>query len=282
MSDTGIRRYGRSDLPGANSGVQLRWQDIAPGSMTRKKLNNRHQFIEFRATPTMMLKGTTGAAPGGSTGDVNILNFGGEGTLEQAILGAGQTIIVPVLKDDGLEISGDQAADEGMEICAGITARAPSAFVVGTDPAFFFRVRAVIDDVSGSDDFAIGFRKNQAYTANVDDYTDFAVLNLIAGQWKTETALNNAATTTTTLTGSTVADLGAFEVMIKVSAAGAVTYEVGTAGSRTTPALAPAFTFDSTDVVVPFVYFLHDTDLANSVRLRHWEAGFYVNFEETT
>lgn len=281
MSDTGVRRYGRSDVPGSSRGVKIRWQDVAPGSLTRKKLNNRHQFLEFRAQPTVQLKTAAGVAPTGATGTINLLNFGTEGTLEQQILGAGQTLIVPTIKDDGLEISGDATNDEGMELCAGITSRAPSAFQIGTDPAFFFRVRAVIDDVSGADDFAIGWRKNQAYTANVDDYTDFAALNLISGQWFTETALNDAATVSTSLTGSTVADLGAFEVMVKVSATGAVTYEVGTAGVRSAPALAPGFTFDSGDVVVPFVYLLNAADLANSIRLRQWEAGFYVNFEET-
>lgn len=280
MSDTGILQYGRRNLPGANSGVRIQWGDVAPGSLTRKKFNNRHQYLEFRTTPTMMLKGTTGAAPSGATGSVNICNFAQEGSLEMQMLGAGQTIIVPIIKDDGLEISQDQANDEGVELCAGITSRAVSSFIVGTDPAFFFRARGVIDDVSGSDELAFGWRKNQAYQAALASYTDFAVLNLKAGAWETKTNLNNGGVTTTVLTGSTVADLGAFEVMIKVSAAGACTYEVGTAGSRTTPSLAPAFTFDSTDVLVPFVRFLHDTDLADSVRIRHWEAGFYVNFEE--
>lgn len=280
MSDNGVRQYGRADLPGANSGVKARWQDVAIGSLTRKKLNGRHQFIEFRNQPTMMLKATTGAAASGATGSVNILNIGGEGTLEMQMLGAGQTIIVPVLKDDGLEISQDQADDEGVEICAGITSRCPSAFVIGTDPAFFFRARAVIDDVSGADELAFGFRKNQAYQAALASYTDFAVLNLNAGTWETITDNDNAGEVTTVLTGSTVADLGAFEVKINVSAAGAVTYEVGTAGSRSTPALAPAFSFDTGDTVVPFIRFLHTADLAGSVRLRQWEAGFQVNFEE--
>lgn len=281
MSDTGNRQTGLTDLPRTFASVRARWQDIAAGSLTRKKLNNRHQFFEFRVTPTMMLKGTTGAAPSGATGSVNILGFAGEGMLEMQMLGAGQTIIVPVLKDDGLEISQDQADDEGVELCAGITSRAASAFQVGTDPAFFLRVRGVIDDVSGSDELAFGFRKTQAYQAALASYTDFAVVNLNAGQWESKTNLNNGGVTTTTLTGATVADLGAFEVMISVSSSGAVTYTVGTAGSRSSNSAAVAFTLDSNDVVVPFCRFLHTSDLANSVRLRHWEAGFAVNFEET-
>lgn len=274
MSDTGRRQSGLTDTPRTFAGIRAQGQDVAAGSLTRVHLNSRHQYFNFRSQPTAMLKGATGAAAAGTTGAVNILSIPGEGVLEQHILGAGQTLIVPTLLADGLEISGDQTNDEGMELCAGLVSRVASAFLVGSDPAFFFRLRGVIDDVSGTDDFAIGWRKIQAY-GPLDDYTDFAVLNLISGQWKTETALNNAATVTTDLGASyTVANLGAFEVQINVSAAGAVTYLVGTNDNMTAPPLAPAYTFDEDDVVVPFVYFLHSGDLADSVRLRQWEAGF--------
>jgi hypothetical protein len=274
MSNTGIRQYGRSNLPGANSGIRIQSQDIADFSLNRRKFNDRHQYFNFRNQPVAMLKGATGAVAAGTTGAVNILSIPAEGALEQHILGAGQTLIVPTLVADGLEISGDQTNDEGCELCAGTVSRVPSYFVVGTDPAFSFRVRAVIDDVSGTDSLLMGWRKVQAYQASYASYTDFAALLLDGGQWKSVTNLNNGGVTTTTLTGYTVADLGAFEVQINVSASGAVTYEVGTAGSRSVPGTAPAFTLDSGDGMVPFLYFLHHTDLADSIRLRQWEAGF--------
>ena len=278
MAESGLRQYGLIDLPGANSGVRVKNQDVALGAIQGRHTNFRHFYIAPTQQPIAQLKGSTGGVPGGATGDVNILSFASPaGTLEQCILGAGQTLIVPTCLADGLEISADQAADEGMELCCGLLARNQGTFTIGTDPAFFLRCRCVIDDVSGTDDFAIGFRKNQAYSAAIDNYTDFAVVNLIGGQWFTETALNNAATVTTSLTSYTVADLGAFEVQINVSAAGAVTYKIGTADNMTVPSLAPAFTFDTGDVVTAFIYFLHHTDLADSVRLRQLEVGFQAN-----
>ena len=282
MSETGIRQYGRSNLPGANSGVRLQNQDIALGAIQGRHNNFRHVYVAPTNQPMAQLKGATGGPPGGATGDTNVLHFtgaGGPAILEQHIKGLGQTLIVPTILSDGLEISGDQTDDEGMELYAGLTLRSPGVFQVGTDPAFFVRVRAVIDDVSGSDDFFIGFTRNSARAANLDDYTDMAGVNLISGQWKTETILNNAATVSTSLGASyVVADLGAFEVMVTVSAAGAVTYLVGTAGAMTAPPLAPAFTFDTGDIVTATVFLLNATDLTDSVRLRQFESGFVSNY----
>lgn len=280
MSDTGLRQYGITDLPGANSRLKVQSQDIADASLPgQRKVNQRHLYIEPKQTPVAMIKGATGAAASGSTGAVNLLSFGGQGTLECAQLGAGQTLVVPTIASDGLEISGDQTDDEGRELCSGLLVRNQGVFLVGTDAAFFFRCRGVIDDVSGTDTLVIGFRLNQAYQTGFASYTDFAALNLDAGQWKSVTNLNNGGVTTTTLTGSTVADLGAFEVKILVSAAGVVTYQLGTPGSLSTNTVAPAFTFDTGDTVTPFLFFLHSADLANSVRLRQWEAGFQAGSE---
>ncbi len=281
MAESGVVIQGLTNLPRTFAGTRIQNQDAALGAFTWKHMNFRHLYIAPTQQPLAQIKGATGAAPSGATGATNILQFFGQGALEQHIKGAGQTLIVPTIASDGLEISGDQTDDEGMELYAGLTLRSPGVFQVGTDPAFFVRVRAVIDDVSGSDDFFIGFTKNGTRQANLDDYTDFAGVNLISGQWFTETALNNAATTSTSLTGSTVADLGAFEVMVTVSAAGAVTYQIGTAGSMSTPALAPAFTFDSSDILTATVFLLNAADLTDSVRLRQFESGFVANYLTT-
>lgn len=276
MSDTGKRREGIRDLPGGmKAGRQIQSQDVADKALNFRKFNMRHLYIEPKQQPIGQIKGGTGAVPSGSTGAVNILSFPHNGTLEMVQLGAGQTLVMPTLAADGLEISGDQADDEGREFCAGLLARAAGVFVVGTDPAFFFRCRMTIDDVSGTDQLVIGWRKNQAYQSAYTSYTDYAALKLNAGQWYSVTNLNNGGETATSLGASfVVADLGAFEVQINVSAAGLVTYEVGTDGSRSTPSLAPAFTLDTGDTVTPFIWFLHSADLADSVRLRQFEAGF--------
>ena len=210
----------------------------------------------------------TGGAPIGSAGDENVLSWAGAGQLEYHILGT-QTIVAPGMTTVGLDIgSMDQTANDGLELCPGITSKHDQYFVVGTSPAFYFEAKIKVADVSGTDDLAIGFRKFEAYQANVDDYDEMAALNVIAGDIKIETILNNAATTTTDTTDN-LADAGTVSLKVLVSSAGVVTYQINDAA----PTTVAAFTFDNAEVVVPFIFFLQDTDIAGTVELIHWECG---------
>lgn len=256
------------DLVG-NSGSRL-WVNLGNQLKARfapVQANDRHTFAEFRAHPTIV-KNDGYSTPTGATGDVNVMAFD-DAKFEYHMKGAGQTILAPTFGANGLDISLDLTNNEGVEITQGITARSKSAFTVGTDPAFFFTVTLKITDVSGTDDLAMGFRKAEAYQANVDDYDEMAALNVISGAIKIETILNNAATVTTDTT-QTVADAGTVTLTVKVSAAGVVTYEINGAA----PTVTAAFTFDSGEVVVPFLYFLHDADVAETTYLQKWEVGY--------
>ena len=102
----------------------------------------------------------------------------------------------------------------------------------------------------------------------MDDYDEMAGLNVISGDIKIETILNDGATTTTDTTDN-VADNGTLTGKVLVSAAGVVTYTIG--GSA--PTSTAAFTFDDAEVVIPFAYFLEDTDIAGAVELSLWEVG---------
>jgi hypothetical protein len=237
---------------------------IRPG-----KLNRRHTFEEFKEQPIATESDATAAS--GATGATNVMLFP-EAAFEYHIKGAGQTILVPVATATGLDISLDQTDDEGVEVSQGILARSRGAFTIGTDTAFFARCRFKIADVSGTDDCAFGFRKAAAYQANIDDYTDMAVLNVIAGDIKIETILNNGATSTTDTTDNW-ADGETHELQVLVSAGGVVTYRIDGAA----PTQTAAFTFDTGDVVVPFCFFLHTTDLAGAVELIEWEVGFQAD-----
>ncbi len=210
----------------------------------------------------------SGAATG-TAGDENLLAWPGL-HLEYHVLGT-QTIVAPTMCATGLDIGSlDQTANDGLELCPGILAsNGDTVFTVGTDPAFYVEVRLSIADVSGTDDLAIGFRKREAYQANVDDYDEMAALNVISGDIKIETILNNAATTTTDTTQN-FADTETHTLTVKVSAAGVVTYLVDGANPTTTA----AFTFDNGEVVVPFVYFLQDTDIAGEVSVKSIEVGY--------
>jgi hypothetical protein len=235
--------------------------------LTQYKYDKKHCFEEFN-TP-IAASAVTGAVAAGTTGATNSLrtpyNF-----FEYHIKGAGQTILAPVATTAGLDISLDQTDDEGIEITPGILAdnRRSGCFKVGTSAAFFVRCKFTIVDVSGTDDCAIGFRKAEAYQANIDDYDEAAFLNVISGDIKTETILNNAATVTTDSTLNW-ADGETHELEVRVSAGGAVTYLVDGASF----ASAVAFTFDAGEFVIPFIFFLHAADVAGAVTVIEFEYG---------
>jgi hypothetical protein len=209
--------------------------------------------------------GILGGAATGSTGDENVMIFG-QNVFEYHILGAGQSILAPSITADGLDAMLDDTATEGLEISQGITARSPSAFTVGTD-AFYLKVKFKIEDISGTADCAIGFRGDEAYQANIDDYNDMAALNVISGDIYIETIDDNAGTTSTDTT-DTWGDNETHTLAVFVSSAGAVTYQIDGAA----PTVTAAHTIDSGDVVVPFFYMLNDTD-KTEIYIASWECG---------
>ena len=203
--------------------------------------------------------------PVGTTGTTNTMNLPFS-SFEYHVKGT-QTILAPVFSAGGLDIAMDQTANDGVEITNGISLTQRAKFTVGTDK-FFFETTLTPADVSGSDDLAAGFRTAEAYQAAIDDYNNMAVLNVIAGSIFTETILNNAATVSTD-TNVDTADTVAVTLRVEVREDGLVRYFVN--GTNVTP--ASTFKFDSGDVVVPFVFFLQDTDLMDTLLLSNWETG---------
>jgi hypothetical protein len=207
-----------------------------------------------------------GGAAGGTTGDENVMVLG-DNVFEYHILGAGQTILAPSIIAGGLDISLDDNADEGVEIGQGITARSKQAYTVGTD-ACYLKVRFTIKDVDGTDDCAVGFRKAAAYQANIDDYTDMAVLNVISGAITIETIDDDGATSPTDTTDAW-GDTETHTLEVYVDKAGAVTFKIDGAA----PTVTASHTIDSGDVIVPFLYLLHHTNAAEETALVWWECA---------
>jgi len=144
-------------------------------------------------------------------------------------------------------------------------------YVVGS-AAFYCEMKWSIADVSGADECAFGFRKVEAFQANIDDYDEMACLNSISGDIKSETILNAGATTTTDLTSPSSGDWAndaVHKVKILVSSAGVVTYKLDNA----TPGAAAAFTFDDGEIVTPFFFYLNDSDVAGAVVLQTFSHG---------
>lgn len=229
--------------------------------------------ITCQQSPTTCTAANTGGVATGATGDLNLLNFQEGIVMEQFVLGAGQTIIKPVMTSSGLLISGDLTTTEGFEYNFG-AARDNSrhAFTIGTSAAFFFEATFTIADVSGGEPYMIGFRKTEANNATLASYTDYAMIGILAATSPTTSTILtelNAGGQTATNTTDIWADGGTHTLKILVSAAGVVTYTI----DGVAPTVTAAFTFDNGDVVAPFIRITHNAD-AGTVNLVDFACGF--------
>lgn len=237
-------------------------------AISRNVWDQNYQYENWKNVPITAAK-AGGATSGTATNVLYTPNL----MLEYEPL-ATQTILAPVVVSvsegvSGLDIGMDQTDNDGVELCAGILNSNPLAFKIGEDAAFFLRVRFSIEDVSGTDDCAVGFRKVEAYQANIDDYADMAVLNVISGDIKIETIVGGAATVTTDTTDNW-ADNETHQLEVFVSSEGVVTYTI----DNEAPTVTAAYTFTDALYVVPFMYFLNAADLAGAVVILEWECGF--------
>lgn len=231
----------------------------------RRYWDAQYVFETFQQNAAVSKVG--GGASSGTTGDRNALILPTT-AFEYAILGT-QTITAPVINVSGLNMgSMDQTEDDGLELNHGILTSQIPAFQIGETDAFFLRCRFSIADVSGTDDCAIGFRVVSANQANIDDYNDMAVLNVISGNITIETILGGASTVSTDTTNNWL-DTETHELMVLVDDMGNVTYTI----DGQPPIVTAAYQFTNGITVMPFFYFLQDTDIAGAVPIMIWECG---------
>jgi hypothetical protein len=237
-------------------------------SINRRYWDQNYWFDNFRIQPVTAKVG--GGAATGTAGDNNVL-FTQFGQYEWNVIGT-QTILAPSLDTFGLNLVQDAAvAGDGLELCMGQTDLCPIGFTVGSDAAFFLQAVFKVQDVTGANPLIIGFRKAQAYDATLSNYTDFASIGIVgtAAKIQTETQVNSVGVVTTDST-QTASDGVSFQVKIKVSSTGVVTYEYNYAQ----PTVVAAFTFDSGDYVIPFIRFTQAADLTTQAAINYLECGF--------
>lgn len=164
----------------------------------------------------------------------------------------------------------DNAAD-AIEITRGINStNGKSIFTVGTDNAFFIQVGGKIGTIARNTVFTVGFRKLEAYatlkgadaTAALTCHPDKAMIGNVAvgGTLATQTSLANADVQTS-LAHAALVDATFFSFRVNVSAAGVVTYKLGTSltdlataeANLAADANAVAFTFANATVLVPSI-----------------------------
>ncbi len=248
------------------------------GKYPSKRLSKREKRVIETAKNTLA-RGTDcrfemppiGAAVDGAGAAVvtdavaNLMNQ--DGILFEIKNTATATILTPAWASTGLDIARDLTNNHGLEMTQGITSRAKHAYTVGTDDAVFIEVTTKITDVSGTDQYLIGWRKAEAYQADWNDYDEMAALNVVSGAVYISTILNGAATGNVD-TGTTWADSASKTVRVNVAQTGVVSFWVDDVKQTAT-----SHTFDAGEVIVPFLYFLHDTDVAQATLLTSWKCG---------
>jgi len=227
---------------------------------------NLKQEYNFGTLPVIVdAEHTENQVPDGTAGN-KVKHLYADGLDLTACYIGTQTIDNPQANTSGIDYSYDQTDNEGVAWVMGDEAvkgrEGIDRFTVGSQ-AFSASLKLSIADVSGTDDCAFGFRKVEAHQAAIDDFDEMACLNVISGNVTIETILNNGATTSTDTT-SDVADAGVVTLKVNVAKTGAVTYEI----DGQAPSTTAAFSFDIGEVVTPFFYFLHASDVAGAIVLQ--------------
>jgi len=183
--------------------------------------------------------------------------------------------IGPDMDANGLDISGDQTDNDGVEILGGMYGASGRPMIPGVDPAFKFCVSiAEVEDVSGYDDIWIGWRDTTPPNATFNSYNSYAAVGWDAsadGDLHTETEDDGGGTTTTDITVTAIADTeGRDDICILVSDTGVVTYEI----DGTVPSDAVSYTFDSGEPIIPFMTYLHTSDVGGELVIDEWEVSY--------
>lgn len=250
---------------------------IPPQALSTK--NFRYVYDEFRGPIISQALG--GAIAAGTTGVTNQIQTNGPFpyVLEQFNLGAGQTIITPVLiaANGGMDIGQDQTSTEGADYTIGApqagTTAGKCVFQARKDRAFFARLRFSIEDVSGVNPFYFGWKKctaaNATFATGATDYATLAIITAAdPASVQTSTRLNSG-TATSTVTGLTLADtvVTTWAVYVDGDGYARMTVDGVTTGES-------GFRLDDSDYVCPFFRVLNAADLAGVIALRALEVGF--------
>ena len=243
---------------------------LVPSNLAALKAASNSTFTQ---SPILQSNLTTGAAPTGATGDVNLMAFQDGEIMEQFILGAGQTIIAPRMSAAGLLVSLDLADNEGAEYNWGARAGAKNTFTIGTSPAFYLEWAFTLADVTGADPVMIGFRKVEANNATFASYTDFASIGVSetdnSASISLKTNLNSGGVTTTDTTDAWT-DGQKHTLRVNVTTAGVVTYLI----DGVAPSATAAYTFTNALAVMPFIHWVQAAGTTSALHIHSLKCGF--------
>jgi hypothetical protein len=211
--------------------------------------------------------GATGAsgftAPTGVAGDINrvlFLSQLGHLAADTFVVGA-QTLFGPVRHATlGINFSQTATNNDGIHYTfGGNIAYNPFAHTVGTTGDSVLKIKAYIEDADGTDQCIFGWRKQEAETADPNDFNDMAALGDLSALVKTMEIQTNAPTVTSPSLGA-VLDATAHTWEVRVKKNGRVSYFLDNVQ------LNPGTTYQFTAglVLVPFMAFIQDTNVTEA------------------
>ncbi len=226
-------------------------------------------YIEFRSNPVVCED--DGTAVNGDNADTNLMAIDGY-NFEYYLMGDGQTILIPSMTDDGLNVRLDETDNDGIEMTEGITTRSKSAHTTNTH-SMYFKVKFKIESVGQLDIMCVGFRLAAAYNADMYSHNTYTGLNVNNGTINVVEAINGAAAAEDD-SGDTWSDGETKTLEVRIDAAGDTTWWVD--GSAISNQGSLAFDWSDNDVAIPFVHILGDATVGCEVELVSWECGIYT------
>jgi hypothetical protein len=253
----------------------------------------------------------TAAAPAYAQGSTHVVKTAG-GLYMEVFATTAQTIMPILTPGTGLEIGLDKVNNESVEyVPGGNSAYSPFAYTVGTTQPYTFRVALNFADVSGSDQFLVGWRKQETFavptsflTTGDGIYTDFFGMGFCATVANPNPIgiaydVNNGGSTFANTVGFTWADglthvlevrLGGSRVRAYINGAplGGTVKTDGLGGAITGQATSSAGTtafnaldgdtdgikgFDTGDILIPFIFSRFDATTPGAIYIQGLEIG---------
>lgn len=244
---------------------KYRYSDV----INRRQWDNKYFFDQMNVNPACTKVGGGAAAGGSAEVDVMIDN---KNAFEYFTI-VGNTNLGPKLDGSfGLNLAADATSTHAVEYDTGITPQNPFTFTIdntgATTPAFFIKGQFKIATAIGVT-LMMGFRKQAARNATFSNYTDFACIGTIAGEFETETNLANAGVVTTDTTQAAV-DATSFQITVLVDAFGNVTYQI----NGVTPLVTVPYQFANGTIVQPVLRITQNATTSATASCNYFECGF--------
>jgi hypothetical protein len=172
-------------------GIGLGTELAEPKNLKDKNIDQTSTDENFFGYIDYSLKGG-GAAANTDTG-INVFKTLSGNKFELYSI-ATRTLFAPTQTAAGLDISGDTANGDGVDMTMGCLANyGKHIWTVGTNK-FYFESKISMTTVANTDLFAVGFRKAEAANKVYDNYDELCAINIDSGDVIWSSILNNAAT----------------------------------------------------------------------------------------